>query len=124
MTQDELENFVAENTGQIVARCWHNDLAEVKVLRKQVAQVETELAMTTNALRVTQGNALHNMDRVDTLQAECVQLRDMLTEVLDWFQHAPISYTNGNTHNGLDEGDVLGGELHEQLEAKIKAVLQ
>jgi hypothetical protein len=48
----------------------------------------------------------------------------MLREVLAWLEHAPISYSNGVIHNGIDEGDVRGGEYHDLLVAKIKKVLE
>ncbi len=47
----------------------------------------------------------------------------LLREVLDFLEHASISYSNGVTHNGFDEGDVRGGEMHNALVAKIKKTL-
>lgn len=49
---------------------------------------------------------------------------NMLRETLAWLENAPISYANGVTHNGIDEGDVRGGEYHNLLVAKIKQVLE
>lgn len=52
-----------------------------------------------------------------------LQLRKAVEDALDWLENAPISYANGNTHDGLDEGDVLGGRYHEKLTAQLRAAL-
>jgi hypothetical protein len=60
----------------------------------------------------------------DKEQARANVYKDVLREVLDFLEHAPISYSNGVTHNGFDEGDVRGGEMHNALVAKIKKTLE
>jgi hypothetical protein len=58
-----------------------------------------------------------------SLLARAHAAEDVLREVLDFLEHASISYSNGVTHNGFDEGDVRGGEMHNALVAKIKKTL-
>ena len=64
---------------------------------------------------------------MDVAHAECERAdraEAVLREALAWLENAPISYANGVTHNGIDEGDVRGGEYHNLLVAKIKQVLE
>ena len=64
---------------------------------------------------------------MDVAHAECERAdraEAVLREALAWLENAPISYANGVTHNGIDEGDVRGGEYHNLLVAKIKHVLE
>ena len=49
---------------------------------------------------------------------------NVLRETLAWLENAPISYSNGVEHYGLDEGRVRGDEIHDALVAKIKQVLE
>lgn len=67
------------------------------------------------------------VDRLITLveasQLRIESLKTMLTDTLDWLENAPFNYSNGNVHNGLDEGDVIGGRMHDELVKKIKTVL-
>jgi hypothetical protein len=68
-------------------------------------------------LKCTQRERGYNLARAQAAEA-------MLREVLDFLEHAPISYANGVTHNGIDEGDVRGGEMHDALVERIKKVLK
>ena len=67
-------------------------------------------------IRLVQRERGYNLARAQAAE-------DMLREVLDFLEHAPISYANGVTHNGFDEGEVRGGEMHDALVGKIKRVL-
>lgn len=57
------------------------------------------------------------------LVEEVARLRVALAKALDWFENAPVSYANGNVHNGLDEGDVIGGQMHDELTEQIRCAL-
>ena len=41
----------------------------------------------------------------------------------DWLEHAPIDYSNGVTHQGMDEGNVLGWRYHGELIEQLSAVI-
>jgi hypothetical protein len=43
------------------------------------------------------------------------KLEAALKEGIDWLENAPISYSNGVTYNGVDEGDVLGWKGHSEV---------
>lgn len=43
---------------------------------------------------------------------------------LDHLRHAPFTYENGVTHNGLDEGAVLGREAHDRLVTQLETALK
>lgn len=52
------------------------------------------------------------------------ELEDTLKEVLEWLENAPLDYSNGVTHNGMDEGNVRGWEGHNDLVEKIKGLVK
>ncbi len=56
-------------------------------------------------------------------ESTILELRKAVQDALDWLEHAPISYANGNVHDGMDEGDVLGGRYHDKLTAQLHAAL-
>ena len=79
-----------------------NFLATTNALREELEAVEYDL-------KCTQRERGYNLARAQAAE-------DMLREVLDFLEHAPIS--------GFDEGDVRGGEMHNALVEKIKKTLK
>jgi hypothetical protein len=64
---------------------------------------------------------------MDVAHAECERAdraEAVLREALAWLENAPIDYSNGVEHYGLDEGRVRGDKIHDALVAKIKQVLE
>lgn len=61
--------------------------------------------------------------KLQDVQLDFLVTTSVLREALAWLENAPFNYSNGNIHNGIDEGAVRGGELHDALVAKIKKVL-
>lgn len=51
------------------------------------------------------------------------KLKEVLEECLQWLENAPFDYSNGNTCQGIDEGEYYGGRGHAALVEKIKQVL-
>ena len=45
-------------------------------------------------------------------------------DLANWLENADISYCNGNTHNGIDEGEVLGMKVHMSLLKNHKALMK
>lgn len=93
------------------------------------------LAESCNAQRdliQRSGQALQaGLDREATLMAElkAAQTREAayiaaVEAALDHLRHAPFTYENGVTHNGLDEGDVRGGEAHARLVTQLETALK
>lgn len=78
----------------------------------------SENAFTIECMEVDRLIALVKKNHI-----EIQNLRAVLAEALDWLENAPISYSNGNTYNGFDEGDVIGGQMHDKLVEKIKTAL-
>jgi len=54
---------------------------------------------------------------------ELTQLRAALERCVNWLEHAPFDYSNGNTACGVDEGNVRGWEGHKQVVDAAKAAL-
>ena len=50
-------------------------------------------------------------------------LLEALQEAVEWLENAPMSYANGNMHNGIDEGEVLGWRGHVSVVDKAKAAI-
>ena len=73
----QLEGRALENELKQQARAEVAE-AEVARLRSRVAQLETELEMTVNALRVTQDSVFRNMDRADAAEDKVARLRKTL----------------------------------------------
>lgn len=69
------------------------------------------------------GDAKAEMDRAHVAEAKIKRLRTALAKALDWFEHAQVSYANGNVHNGLDEGAVIGGQMHDEMTEQIRCAL-
>jgi len=45
-------------------------------------------------------------------------------KILDWLENAPVSYANGiKAPSGQDEGEVLGGQWHRELEEEVRNVV-
>lgn len=63
-------------------------------------------------------------DRADLVEFRLHDAQTILREVLAWLENAPIDYSNGVEHYGLDEGRVRGDKIHDALVAKIKHVLE
>ena len=42
---------------------------------------------------------------------------------LEHLDHTDISYANGNTHNGIDEGEHYGGIAHCSLTKELRAAI-
>ncbi len=51
------------------------------------------------------------------------QVLEVLEECKHHLEHAPFSYENGNTHQGIDEGEYYGMKAHEELLKKINAIV-
>lgn len=51
-------------------------------------------------------------------------LVELCKEVLEFHEQAPFDFTNGVTHMGIDEGDVRGWKALNELDNKIKEVLE
>ncbi len=41
----------------------------------------------------------------------------------EWLENAPLDYSNGVTHQGVDEGNVLGWRYHNELMAQLQAAI-
>ena len=54
-------------------------------------------------------------ERVQELLKENVNLRAALVECVEWLDNAPLDYSNGVTHNGIDEGNVRGWQAHSEI---------
>jgi hypothetical protein len=54
---------------------------------------------------------------------EIAKLRAALERCVDWLEHAPLDYSNGNTACGVDEGNIRGWEGHKQVVDAAKAAL-
>ena len=61
---------------------------EIARRRTQVATMAAELAMTSNALRVTQDSVLRNIDRADVAEAEVKRLRAQVVTLEALWQRA------------------------------------
>ena len=51
-------------------------------------------------------------------------LYDACQVALYWLEQAPISYTNGVTLDGIDEGDTLGIAGHNRVVEQLRAALE
>lgn len=47
-----------------------------------------------------------------------------LEEVHDWLTRAPLDYSNGVSHMGTDEGNVIGWHEHKKLVTKLEELLE
>ena len=56
------------------------------------------------------------LEEIDKLEKAC-------RSALEHLDNADMSYANGNTHNGIDEGDVLGGRAHCAVTKELRAAL-
>lgn len=65
---------------------------EIARRRTQVATMEVELAMTSNALRVTQDSVLRNIDRADVAEAEVKRLRAQVATMEAQLQEVRTEY--------------------------------
>jgi len=54
-------------------------------------------------------------NEIATLTAQVERLTKALTACFEWLENAPFDYNNGNTHEGIDEGNVLGWQTHASL---------
>lgn len=93
------------------------------------------LAETCEAQRdliARSGQALQaGLDREATMMAALkeAQVREAayiaaVEAALDHLRHAPFTYENGVTHNGLDEGAVRGREAHDRLVTQLETALK
>lgn len=93
------------------------------------------LSETCNAQRdliARSGQALQaGLDREALLMSalQAAQTREAayiaaIEATLDHLRHAPFTYENGVTHNGLDEGAVRGRELHDRLVTQLEKALK
>ena len=48
----------------------------------------------------------------------------MVKEMVMWLENADFDYSNGNTCNGVDEGNVLGWNAHSKIVNKAKALME
>ena len=51
------------------------------------------------------------------------KLRAALERCVEWLEHAPFDYSNGNTACGVDEGNIRGWEGHKQVVDAAKTAL-
>ena len=54
---------------------------------------------------------------------EIKELKDVLKDTLDFLEQAPFEFKNGNTHEGVDEGEVTGSACLSGLIVNIKKVV-
>ena len=59
-----------------------------------------------------------------TLIAAAPELLEACEAALEYLDHADISYANGNTHNGIDEGEHYGGIAHCSLIKELRAAIK
>lgn len=108
---------------------------EALALVQSMAATNKTLADTCEAQRdliARSGQALQaGLDRETMLMAalKAAQHREAVyiaaTEAaLDHLRHAPFTYENGVTHNGLDEGAVRGREAHDRLVTQLETALK
>ena len=69
--------------------------------------------------------SLENQERVkEAMRYQLAKLLAACKDALEHLEYASFEYANGNTHNGIDEGNVIGwkahGELIEELREAIK----
>lgn len=63
-------------------------------------------------------------EMIQQLQSSIAKKQNALAKVLDWLENAPIDYSNGNTFDGVDEGEVRGWRAHNQLIEIVKAAMK
>ena len=51
------------------------------------------------------------------------QMMKAATSALTWLENAPVNYSNGVAHNGVDEGSVRGWEGHTAVVNELRAAL-
>jgi hypothetical protein len=98
-------------------------------LQNEIAALTAQVERLTKALdELTPGGSEFHDDPERCLQfikdrmtsngklaAERNELREALTACFEWLENAPFDYNNGNTHEGIDEGNVLGWQTHASL---------
>ena len=77
--------------------------------------------MPTTAQSLAMQQRLRDAETMKRQAERVEELEVALREAIEWLDTAPIDYTNGNTHNGMDEGNVYGWAAHHRL---VKALRQ
>ena len=85
--------------------------------------IEADSLSVREALATTIDERDEARAEAERLRAQVATIEQALAKALDWFENAPVSYANGNTHNGLDEGSVIGGQMHDELTEQIRCAL-
>lgn len=108
----EKTGFVVDANGAHIAQTWNRkdeDFANAKANGNAIARLTAENAR----LR----------EQLNELTTENIKMRTRLAEAYNWFESAPISYSNNVEHSGIDEGDVIGWEQHREIKKRIELLL-
>ena len=61
---------------------------------------------------------------IERVRAISNKQRAALVACVDWLDNAPIDYSNGVTHNGIDEGNILGWKAHNEITKAAKRAME
>lgn len=67
---------------------------------------------------------MSDMNEIVRLRTKTIRLAVVAQNAMDWLENAPIEYSNGVTHNGMDEGNVRGWEGHKKLVADLQFAIE
>ncbi len=61
---------------------------------------------------------------IEHLRSDNARLREACEAALEHLDHADMSYANGIVCNGIDEGEIMGGNAHCALTKKLRAAIR
>ncbi len=95
-------------------------------INRRLANKNSDLEARIAELEKTNASQAMNpaIANYNELQETITKLREILSDTLLFLNEAPFDFSNGVTHEGFDEGNVLGWKSHEQLVSELETTLK